>query len=254
MTYYRDSSHFSSRLVYTHKPCDSLTLKDSSGKVLQTKKAGKTSDCYACSELASESNMAVIESFQFRESNFQYLVMLPETNLYIYSEICGKYVHDFLDRWPDTMSVVMWHEVDTVKGMLKFYFAEELYVYPYYNVKRMDSLVYNLEPFCTPKDIDAEKKQWHEAMDPHMKVLITPNPFRDEFELKLTYEESNLFLQREPITLTFADDMGNTYSTHVIATGKTYKFSFPDVAPGKTIYYHITWGEYKLGGQILKAN
>ena len=152
------------------------------------------------------------------------------------------------------MSIVLWHTVDTVKGVLAFYIAEETNIFPYYKPQRMDSIIYNLNEFCTQRDIDENKKEWRAAGDPQMKVQITPNPFKEDFELELTHQGNILFLQKEPISLIFFDDMGNKFKTKIIESNKKYTFSFPDILPGKTIYYNILWGEYKIAGQILKAN
>jgi hypothetical protein len=252
MTYYTDSGKYYSRMVFTHRPCDSIQVLDTSGNLMEKRRAGIYSNCYNCSEM--ESSTGIFDRVKFREKDFSYWIVFPDANLSVHSEMCSKYVHDFLDKWPDSMSVVIWHKTDTVKGTLIFYLAEESYTYPYYKTGRMDSLIYDLKEFCTQKDIDDTKKQWHEALDPQMKVLITPNPFKDEFELLLTFKASTPFLQREPIRLTFFDDMGNKFETRIIETNKKYTFSFPDILPGKTIYYNVTWSEYKVAGQILKAN
>lgn len=252
MTYYGDSGHSYYRLVFTHTPCDSIQVWDTSGNLMKKRKEGVFSHCYNCSEL--ESNTGVFDRVKFREKDFSFWIVFPDANLSVHNEICSKYVHDFLDKWPDSIAVVMWHKTDTVKGTLIFYLAEEAYTFPYYKTDRMDSLIYNLKEFCTQKDIDDTKKQWHEALDPQMKVQITPNPFKEEFELELTHEGSTIFLQRESISLTFFDDMGNKFETRIIEPNKKYTFSFPGILPGKTIYYNITWGAYKVGGQILKAN
>jgi len=102
MTYYVDSLNNYSRLVYTHKPCDSIKVRDTSGRPMKLRNEGIYNNCYHCSELESENNMAVVDNVKFHNKNFSFAVFFPEANLSVHNEICAKYVDDFLDKWPST--------------------------------------------------------------------------------------------------------------------------------------------------------
>ncbi len=59
-------------------------------------------------------------------------------------------------------------------------------------------------------------------------------------------------LPKSPLTLRFYDDQGNTLLSQPFEINKTYTFSFPEILPGKIIYYRITWEDYIISGQVLK--
>jgi hypothetical protein len=253
MNYYTNSVIVQKHLVFTHMPCDSLELKDTGGKKLKLWKRGMDGNCYTCSDLESEKPKGFFSNFNYRNESFEVMTVFPSGNLSVSSYACSKFVEGWLKKWGDSLSVVLWHTVDTVKGQLTVYLAEEAYSYPFYKTGKLDSLVYDLNKFCSDKEKE-EIKQWmKEFFQKNIIVEVTPNPFTANFVLNVKYN-GNFYKPEGVMSLEIIDENGKQLLSQKVELDRNYTFEFPDVLPGKYIYYRFTWDECIVSGQILKAN
>lgn len=253
MSYYTDSGKYYSKLVFTHRPCDSIKLWDSTGNLLMLKNPEIDSNCYTCDELSSDKHIGRMNSIKYKNKSFHLVTHFPLGNLSISNEECSKFVEGIHDKWGDSIPVVIWHELKQERGVLVFYLAEESYTYPFYKKEKMDSLVYNLNKFCSEKEKEEEDQWSKEFFQKHIIIDVTPNPFSENFVLKITYN-GNFYKPAGPMTLSFIDENGKQLLSQPVELDKNYTFEFPDVLPGKYLYYRFTWDECVVGGQLLKAN
>jgi hypothetical protein len=253
MRYYTDSGKHYLRLVFTDKPCDSIKLLDSSGNELRLKNPEIDSNCYTCDELSSEKGIGLMDVIKYKNKSFHLVTHFPVGNLSISTEECSKFVEGIHDKWGDSIPIVIWHELKQERGVLIFYLAEESYRYPYFKKDKMDSLVYDLNKFCSDKDKEEEDQWKKEFFQKHIIVGVTPNPFTENFTLTVTYD-GKFYRPSGPMTLDFIDENGNQLLSRPVEFDKNYTFEFPDIYPGRYIYYRLTWDDCVVSGQVLKAN
>jgi hypothetical protein len=118
----------------------------------------------------------------------------------------------------------------------------------------LDSLVFKFSEICSSAEINEEKKGMQALYEKYLHVLVTPNPYTENFELTLKNEKLPPWLfPKSPMSIDFYDDKGNPILTQAFEIDKTYTFSLPGILPGKTVYYQIKWDDYMLSGQVLKS-
>ncbi|MEZ4804927.1 MAG: hypothetical protein R2852_05450 [Bacteroidia bacterium] len=111
-----------------------------------------------------------------------------------------------------------------------------------------------MENICSDDERLETKRARQAYYDKQYHVKITPNPFKEQFEMQTSFEGWQFFIGEEPQIITFYDDQGNVLKTNTIRPDEVHSYSFPDVPAGKTIFYRITWEEFVISGQILKTN
>jgi len=228
-----------------------MLLKDKYGMPLSLQKEETDTHCYTCTEIESNKE-AMMENIKYNHQYFQ-LITYMDGSVAMYNEHCSKEKKQFLDRWGDSVSVVMWHTLRQETGLLIFYIAEESNTYPYYKPDKIDSVLYNLKEFCSEKEMEEDKKSMQAMFERVMQIQITPNPFKESFELTMHAGKVKMFLYNAQFLLSFFDDSGTPLSSQPIELDKAYHFSFPTIPSGKTIYYRITWDDYLLSGQVKKS-
>ncbi len=255
MFYYDDTGIIFKRIVFSKLPCDSLKLQDQKGRMSPARITRSDTGCYICGEIDAENDkhIGMMDEVKYKNKRFTFITFLPEANLNLSDENCTKFVENFLDKWGDSLSVAIWHSVDHEKGLLLFYIAQETYTYPYYNADRIDSIIFDLNHLCTDKDKEEDKAGMQSLYDRHKQVQINPNPFVESFELTLGFGTITHWFKTTEFKLQFFDENAIELKSQLISMGKTYTFTFPELLPGKTVYYRISWDDYMISGQVLKA-
>ncbi len=244
---------FNTRYVFSRIPCDSVSLLDKRGNTLPmwTENTDTNKAYYYCGEFDRNNALMVLDLKYNNQTIF--MDIRTDGSINLSTSGCSKYLDKVTAKWGDSIPVVMWTEVHKETGSLHIYLAEESYSYPYYKDTTLDSLVFKFSEICTEKKREEEKKSTQDFYDKYMKVQVTPNPFTEKFDLILTAGTLPMFMiSKTPLLIGFFDDQGNPLLSQTIELDKTYTFSFPDILPGKTIYYRITWEDYVIAGQVLK--
>jgi hypothetical protein len=241
------------RYVFSRIPCDSVRLTDARGKIMPMKTESTDTNklFYYCDELDKKAGM-MVPGLTYKNENISMTIYM-DGSINLNTARCGKYLYRVIEKWGDSIPVVVWTEVHEKTGSLHIYLAEESYTYPYYKDTTLDSLVFKFSEICSAADIKEEKKSLQAFYEKYLRVKVTPNPYTENFELILKNEKMPPWLvPTSPMNIGFFDDRGNPLLTQPIEIDKTYIFSLPDILPGKTIYYRITWDDYIISGQILK--
>jgi hypothetical protein len=148
---------------------------------------------------------------------------------------------------------VFWGKLNEKTGRQVFYTARDSAAYPYYVPSTLDSLVYDLNRFCSADEVDEERKLEQSVIDRFYKVDITPNPFAETFELTLKVEKAEFLIFNQILTITFYDGSGNTLHTQTIEANKPHTFTIPGLKSGSILHYKITWSDYIISGQLMKS-
>ena len=246
-------------LVFTALPCDSVEFINRKGKRMLKAGEDKTQDssCFSCDALSTEEGRGnkILNLLEFEGIAYHFWINM-NGEIVVQNPYCQKGIINIRGKWKDSIPVVTWHEIKKDSGTLVFYAAEEQYAYPYYKKENMDSFRFDLRNFCSTDESNEEKKSNQEYFESTMKIQVTPNPFKDDFGLILHKDPIGIFDYECPgarLTISFYDDKGNLLISKPIEPEEHYTFSFPEIAPGKTVFYRITWEDYTLSGQVLKS-
>lgn len=253
ITQHHDSCKLNcSRYVFSKIPCERVVLKDKHGRVLPNVESNSIGDsaCFTCSELDKKAAIMNSVSYEGKEYNFN---VFSEGYLQVFNGNCSKPKVNLLERFKDSNpSVVFWHRIDTTKGKLIYYTAQEAFSPPYYVINTLDSVVYDLINLCTNTEQQEEREAWQSLYTKHVKVQVTPNPFDAQFDLTVSAGKITHLMKTEGMKVTFYDDQGIAIGDRAIELDKAYNFVFPQIASGKIIYYRVTWSDYFVAGQIAK--
>lgn len=254
ITHYNDSSGvLKRRFVFTGESCDKRVVQDQYGKKLKRidgLKEGDSFACYTCFDIDNPKT-SMIHTIDYK-FGFSYEIDFSKCGFRMFGSYCSKAEIILRQRFADSIPLVFWNKLDKDKGKLIFYMAEDNAAYPYHVSSTLDSIVYDLNSFCSMSEIMEEKDNWRSLLDRYVKVNISPNPFIESFEMSLSADNIEIFVAPIGKTLSFYDEMGNLLKSQQIVLDQVYTFSFPEVKSGKTIYYKITWPDYELSGQIRK--
>lgn len=240
------------RYVYSKLSCDEVQLKDKHGKVLPISEPQLTYDsaCFTCNEISR--NSVLMNTINYLDKQFSFSVY-ADGNLSVYSEMCYKPMVNLLEKRVDsTKSVVFWNRLNPTNGLLWFYTAIETYSPPYYLLNTVDSFSYDLSNFCSSTEQEEERKGLQSFYNKYVKAQVTPNPFEEQFEFTVSAGKIAYMVRADDLKVTFYDDLGTALTSKPIVFDKPFLFSFPQIKPGKTIYYRVTWSDYFIAGQIVK--
>jgi hypothetical protein len=241
----------SSRYVYDSITCENLILKRDSAKVIQTcKDTSLNAPCYNCYEL--KENSIIFNPVKYGSSSYEYDISADGT-FFVSSDRCSKMPVKPGERFGDSISYTLWVAYNEKSGILKVYSAATDTLYPFYKMESLDSMIYDLSTFCGENEKKETLKFFQSLFDEHIKVDISPNPFTEEFSFRFRCEGISYMLMGTEQILTLYDANGNTLKSQLVVKDQTYKFSFPELKSGSTIYYRITWLEYVISGSILKS-
>jgi hypothetical protein len=192
-----------------------------------------------------------MNSISWQKATLNYFIH-TSGDVEILSAGCQKPKFNVKEKYGDSQSVVLWDKLNKENGVFTFYWAISSDTFPYYKKKQVDSVSYDLKQFCSDAEKAEQKKMWQELMEKNVEVKISPNPFTEEFECTVSVKSLEGMFKREAFYLGFYNDQGEQLNSRQIELDQPYIFAFPDIKAGKTIYYKVSWSDYKVGGQVLK--
>jgi|GEM_PF-3382172 len=241
------------RIVFTHLPCSARKHTGKNGKLLPQLSEGEESDsaCFTCKDQINE--QAVLFQGIPYKMGFSYMLSMRNAELEMDYAYCSKVSLNLRARFGDSVPFVFWGKLNEKTGRQVFYTARDSTAYPYFVPSTLDSLVYDLSQNCSDDEKSEERKGFQAVIDRYLKVDVTPNPFAESFELTLNAEEAQFVVRNQVLNIAFYDGSGNTLHTQTIEADKPYTFTIPGLKSGSILHYKITWSDYVISGQILKA-
>lgn len=241
------------RIVFTHLPCSARKHTGKNGKLLPQLTEGEQSDsaCFTCKE-QTDVKMAILQGIAYK-MGFSYTIYFRNTEFMMAGPYCSKAAFNLRARFGDTVPFVFWGKLNEKTGRQVFYTARDSAAYPYYVPSTLDSMVYDLNHFCTDDEMNEERKFEQELIDKYFKVHVTPNPFAETFELTLNVEKLQYMVYNQVLNIAFYDGSGNTLHTQTIEANKPYTFTIPGLKSGSILHYKITWSDYVISGQLMKT-
>ncbi|MBC7425023.1 MAG: hypothetical protein H7321_00705 [Bacteroidia bacterium] len=234
--------------VYSNKPCEQMAPINKYGNKMKLKTETGDTNYFTCNDWGGRD--LILNTIKYKEQEFHCHFKI-DGSLTIDNGKCSKFINNIKQNWSDSIPVCIWTTIDSKNGKMIFHLAEESPLYPFYKTNRLDSIIIDLENFCSEAETQDEKEATQSVITKTIFAKFTPNPFTDKVELQIT-QTMNLHLINAPMKITFYDDKGNTLLTQPVDISTTFTFSFPLVNAGKTMYYRITWDDYFIAGQILK--
>lgn len=251
VTLYQNGSTVSGSLyIYTTSTCDEMRFLDIEGNSLSHESSADKAH-YSCQLF---DNAGLMTGITTANDEQLWMTLYSNANISLASGACSKFMFSPIDKWKDSIPVIMWTEIDTTRNKLKLCYAELQLKWPYHKRPLLDSLIYNYPGFCSKEDLEEEQRSMQAIYEKNLKVEVSPNPFTESFNLELrSGRMKNSTYLSSPMTISFYDEQGNVLFSQPIEVDQPYTFSFPELPKGKTVYYRINIGDYSLSGQVLKS-
>ena len=253
VTVYKDSATISQNMyVYSKWNCDEIQLQDTQGnRLVPFEETVPGKNGYRCLQFE---RISLLVNIAPAGGGNIFMSVLPNGDIGLASRACSKFFFSPVNRWKDSIPVVMWTQNDTVIHKLKLYYGELQIKPPYYKMPLLDSIVVDYPAFCSRADLKEERMNMQSLYDKNLKIEVTPNPFIESFNLQVNSGRlKNSQYLSTPMTINFYDENGNSLLSQIIEADISYTFSFAEVPKGKMVYYRINIGDYFLGGEVLKS-